>query len=97
MAGKVATKTWHLTEQYGLCGPTKASCLSPKLFRPTVAHATDRYSGRTPLAQSPRRCCCGIWTVTAVRANDPTRLILKRADRLEPRRLRRGKYKSARL
>jgi hypothetical protein len=41
-------------------GPMKATCLRPKLSRPTVAHATYRYSGHTPLAQSRRHCSVDI-------------------------------------
>src|SRR4029077_6626855 len=41
-------------------GPTKATCLRPKPFRPTAAHATYRYLGHIRPAQLRRRCCCGI-------------------------------------
>src|SRR5262245_58946537 len=41
-------------------GPTKATCLRPKPFRPTAAHAMYRYLGHTRPARSRRRCCGGI-------------------------------------
>jgi hypothetical protein len=38
-------------------GPTKATCLRPKPFRPMAVHATYRYLGHTRHAQLQRRCC----------------------------------------
>jgi hypothetical protein len=80
-------------------GPTKASCLRPKLFRPTVAHTTCRYSGRTPPARSRRHCCGDIWCVAAIkvrakRAHPQARLDFRRTRRLEGRRLRRARRRA---
>src|SRR4051812_2278436 len=60
-------------------GLTKASCLRRRRFRPTVAHATYRYSGRIPPASSRRRSCGGIWDLLAALQASTGVLILERA------------------